>query len=383
MARPKNPSHQTGSTDRPIPHEEEGLPVIFPPPTPALPHLVDHGRPCREFQYAAKLVSGIANQEQGAGIVAPGRYYTAINVHNPATCKTVTFRWKVAVADPLKPGLITRFQTLTLRPDQAVEIDSPHVARVLGLAPTRFVKGYVVLESPCELDVVAVYTVGPPSAGPAAGNVVAFHTERVPARVIESCRDDLKLDLSTGAVEWTLVSAMNLFNPNVPLPGFATPRPANVIDPADKSPAWGSQPGSQWISVRGVAHDLHPPTGPGYFTFQRCFTLCSGFENARIDLHVLVDDSATVWLNDHQVTTIGGYVNPTPLLINNPGWFLPGLNCLSFVVKNIVWPDETANPVGLNVLATVTAERGECPDCGCCSDCGAEQAYPPPPILHP
>jgi hypothetical protein len=34
--------------------------------------------------------------------------------------------------------------------------------------------------------------------------------------------------------------------------------------------------------------------------------------------------------------------------------------------------------MGLNVLATFTADRGACPDCGgCCSDCGDKKAYPP------
>jgi len=42
---------------------------------------------------------------------------------------------------------------------------------------TGFLKGFVVIESGLELDVVAVYT-----AAPERGQVVALHTERVPAR---------------------------------------------------------------------------------------------------------------------------------------------------------------------------------------------------------
>lgn len=374
MAQHKKGS-EPGRPAEPQEPEEKPNPEILNYPAPVLPKLVDHGRPCKEFQYAVKVVSGIPKPDNGQEIVAPGRYYTAINIHNPATCKTVTFRWKVAVANPLTPGVITRFQSLTLRPDQAIEIDSPNVARALGVDPTRFVKGYVVIESPCELDVVAVYTVGASAHGPAAGNVVAFHTERVPARLIEACRDDLKLDLSTGVVDWTLTSAVNLLNQPLPIP---TPRPANVIDAADKSPAWASQPGAQWISVRGVAHDLNPPIGPGFFTFQHCFQLCSGFENAKIQLSILVDDSTTVWLNNNQVTTspISGYTSPSTVSITNQDFFLPGLNCLSFVVKNILWNPGSQNPVGLNVVGSVTADRGECPDCGCCSDCGSQQVYP-------
>src|SRR5262245_45056441 len=52
------------------------------------------------FQYAVKFVCGKSAGE----VVAPGVYFTAVNVHNP-TYKTIQFRVKVAVALPgLKPG---------------------------------------------------------------------------------------------------------------------------------------------------------------------------------------------------------------------------------------------------------------------------------------
>jgi hypothetical protein len=351
-------------------------------PRPILPQVVDSARHCSEYQYAAKLVSGLMSKDN-QGIVAPGAYLTAVNVHNPSTCRTVTFRWKVAVARPVgQPfGAITRFQKVTLRPDQAVEIDAPNVARALDVGLATFVKGFVVLECPCELDVVAVYTAGAPNAAGQPGNLAVLEVERVPARRIDACRDDLTADLSTGVAAWTLVSAVNLNGS--PLPGIVTPRTANVIELADKHPAWGNQPPSHWISIRGAAQNMPA----GFYTFQWCFTLCSSFENARIDLTYLSDDRSIVWLNDTAVDSGGSLTAPRSLSITSQSLFLPGLNCLSFVVRNDHNPP--VNPVGLNVLGKVTALRGVCGDgCGCCCGEGGDVVYPHPhlpldPVAEP
>jgi hypothetical protein len=56
-------------------------------------------------------------------VVAPGNYWTAINVHNPMY-ETVKFRKKVAIAFPReKPGPISQFFDARLGPDEAFEID--------------------------------------------------------------------------------------------------------------------------------------------------------------------------------------------------------------------------------------------------------------------
>jgi hypothetical protein len=345
-------------------HEEEDRTIPNNPQPPPIPYLIDSSRPCKEFQYAAKLVLGIPGPgrlDPGHDILAPGRYYTAINIHNPSTCKTVTFRWKVALGYDGAVGPITRFQSLTLRPDEAIEIDAVSVEQALRLhvPSTQFLKGFVVIESPCPLDIVAVYSIGALPTGHTPGNVVAFHTERVPERKIDACRD-LKLDLSTGVADWDLIAA----------PSISTPRPASVIDPQVQPSSWQYQPGSQWIG----ANASDPSAAPGTYIFQTCFTLCSGFDNADFELSVLVDDSATIWVNGSNVATATGFGSPTPLSILHPAALRPGLNCLSFQVTN---GGAFPNPMGLNVLATLTADRGACPDCGgCCSDCGDKKAYP-------
>jgi hypothetical protein len=129
------------------------------------------------FEYAVKFICGRTD----GGAVAPGVYYTAINIHNP-TNTTISFRKKFAVAWPSeKAGPRTDFISTELRPDLALEIDCPDIVRHLHDAHIDgdFFKGFAVIQSKVELDVVAVYT-----AAGANGQVETMHTERVPARQI-------------------------------------------------------------------------------------------------------------------------------------------------------------------------------------------------------
>jgi hypothetical protein len=105
------------------------------------------------FQYAAKFVCGRPSADE----LAPGTYFTAINVHNP-TERDVGFRKKVAIAGRREePGPVSEFFDARLGPDQALEIDCRDIREH---APSReeFLKGFVVIESDIDLDVVGVYT---------------------------------------------------------------------------------------------------------------------------------------------------------------------------------------------------------------------------------
>lgn len=135
-------------------------------------------------QYAAKFVIG----KSAGKIVAPGAYFTAVNVHNPLY-RDVRFRVKVAVALPgFKPGPVSPFREVGLGPDEALEIDNPDIVKLAGQR-AAFLKGFVVIESETELDVVAVYT-----AGPADAQVQTLHTERVPARMRKAGRRKVCVD---------------------------------------------------------------------------------------------------------------------------------------------------------------------------------------------
>jgi hypothetical protein len=138
-------------------------------------------QPAPAIQYAAKFVCG----KSDGTVVAPGIYFTAINVHNPGT-KPVSFRKKVAIALAGEhPGPVTQFFPAGLKPDQAFEIDCPDIARLAQMS--SFLKGFVVLESEAELDVVAVY-----SAAGATTQVETMEIERVaPRRLAAAGKPDL------------------------------------------------------------------------------------------------------------------------------------------------------------------------------------------------
>lgn len=131
------------------------------------------------FQYAVKFVCG----KSPGRVVAPGLYFTAINVHNP-TEKPIRFQKKIAIALPFEKSVKpTKFFDAKLDRDEALEIDCPDILRHLEARPS-FVKGFVVIESESELDVVAVYTAG-------VERVETLHTERVPARHMRTGLPDL------------------------------------------------------------------------------------------------------------------------------------------------------------------------------------------------
>jgi len=132
------------------------------------------------LRYAVKFVCGEPAQHGASDAELPftrGRYHTAINVHNPSLHDAVVFVKKVAVASasPYEggqhPGKVTPFVQAALKANEAFEIDCPEIARVteLPISEAAYIKGFVVLLSPHELDVVAVYT----ARGTAASHYVS------------------------------------------------------------------------------------------------------------------------------------------------------------------------------------------------------------------
>ena len=109
------------------------------------------------FQYAVKYLCGA-----GDGInLARNPYLTAINIHNPYDFPQDPICWKIVASpppggDPLAPGPAPGpWQRTSLPLDRVIEINCRHISQVSGGIPT----GFVVIRSPNELDVVAVYTV--------------------------------------------------------------------------------------------------------------------------------------------------------------------------------------------------------------------------------
>jgi hypothetical protein len=128
------------------------------------------------FEYAVKVICGAPDRPA----VAPGRYYTAINVHNPST-RGIAFRKKFALTGPGEISLpVSGFSNNKLRPDYALEVDCTS----RQLLDRKFAKGFAVIQSPVELDVVAVYTVGATRPETAADSIRAMDLERVPFRAM-------------------------------------------------------------------------------------------------------------------------------------------------------------------------------------------------------
>ena len=127
------------------------------------------------FEYAVKFVCGTWVKEFG-DVVAPGIYFTAINIHNP-TDGEVSFQYKIAVA---KRGVGTKPSNpvdLKLGLDEALEIDCTDITKHSRPIEGEFRKGFVVIGSNVDLDVVAVYT-----AAGGDGQIVSIHIERVAPR---------------------------------------------------------------------------------------------------------------------------------------------------------------------------------------------------------
>ncbi len=121
-----------------------------------------------------------------AELLVPGTYLTAINIHNPNPGRT-RFVKKALETVPQRdlPDIIEKRPPLprrvpeVLRPDEGVEVDCVDIlkllaqrqatggtaitpvfpmAQLLKILQTNFVKGFVVIESELELDVVGVYS---------------------------------------------------------------------------------------------------------------------------------------------------------------------------------------------------------------------------------
>lgn len=122
------------------------------------------------YRYSVKVVCG----KSCGDILAKGRYFTAINVHNPSE-KTAAIRKKISLALPGEtPGHLINARRAKLRSCQSFEIDCTDIYKQAKMIPDCFLKGFVILESTTPLEIVAIY-----SAAGADKQVESIHTERV------------------------------------------------------------------------------------------------------------------------------------------------------------------------------------------------------------
>lgn len=117
------------------------------------------------LRYAAKFVCGKAPDDSAAR----GSYFTSINVHNPSD-GAISFRKRISVGlAEQKPGPLTRHQPAQLDPARAFRVECPEILRTVGAAES-FLEGFLIIETPDPLNVVAVY-----SAAGQSGFVETLH----------------------------------------------------------------------------------------------------------------------------------------------------------------------------------------------------------------
>lgn len=310
------------------------------PPTPT-------GTEKKEFKYAVKFVCGNSGSgRQSNGLLAPGQYFTAINVHNSSGKEKFTFRKKFAIALPREQvGTVSGYFKTDIGPDQALEIDC---ADILGHAgtpnnPVLFLKGFAIIESPFQLDIVAVYTAGDPNSGV----VSTLDIERVPGyEFAPGCAGDLNLDASTSKANWMVVAVPvppNTLSPQLPFPAVPV-----------SSPPWlYLNPNAPWYSALPSSGAAAPP---GYYDYELTFCLCKEFTNARISLMVQTDNDSQVSLNGNP--PFGTYPGNLPfaaVAMSTTSGFVAGKNTLTIRVRN-----DGNTATGFAIAGTIAATNGLC-----------------------
>jgi hypothetical protein len=132
------------------------------------------------YQYSVKYLCGDGDNV----ILVNGQYRTVINIHNPYDFLQ-PICWKVLSPTPDGAPTPPRpWERVELRPDWGMEINCRRISALAAGTTT----GFVVIRSPNELDVVAVYTAEHPSQ-PA----IQLKIETIAPRLIqtdqEMCRD--------------------------------------------------------------------------------------------------------------------------------------------------------------------------------------------------
>ncbi len=117
------------------------------------------------WEYPVKMVCGIQNEEKDTRF-APGRYATVVNIRNPGR-ERADFRKRLSLAYPppeQAPGQVLPIAHDSLEHEEALKVDCPDLQRTVfqGEFPTPYIDGFVVIQSPVQLDVRAVYTMATP-----------------------------------------------------------------------------------------------------------------------------------------------------------------------------------------------------------------------------
>ena len=170
------------------------------------------------WQYSAKVVCGTQPDPED-GRLAPGRYATTVNIHNPGATPALIHK-KLALAYPpaeQTPGRIVEIGEDDLGYDQAVKTDCADIGRNAlsdtTLGDATYYEGFVVIESTERLDVTAVYS----TAGLDRNGTVATHSsidvEQIAERglgvdlSVEKTAEDFTLEIGDRRIHFILYTA--------------------------------------------------------------------------------------------------------------------------------------------------------------------------------
>jgi hypothetical protein len=148
-----------------------------------------------KFEYVIKFLCGSAKSEGDLGWVQPvveGEYMTGINVHNPSK-KAVSFASKVAATKATIGVGLFREVHVPMEPDGVREYGC---VNLLSERVSGFTEGFMVIASPVELDVVAVYTARAPG-----DHVTTLDVEEIqPKKEPRQSRSKNEVGVSVGTV---------------------------------------------------------------------------------------------------------------------------------------------------------------------------------------
>ncbi|MBI4339111.1 MAG: hypothetical protein HY680_04065 [Chloroflexi bacterium] len=173
-AEPTDIWYSTKATDGPCPGvTPTPTPTLTPTPTPTVtpvPKVTPEPPKRKLWVYSAKYVCGgervledmtTPNFGTVPFLLETQVFRTEVNIHNYSYDKVI-FQKKAVVANPqgVPRGKVSPLVTETLYSNEALEVNCDNVWALLGVAPppdTAIHEGFVVVESPVELEVTAVY----------------------------------------------------------------------------------------------------------------------------------------------------------------------------------------------------------------------------------
>lgn len=281
--------------------------------------------------------------------VKPGNYATAINILNLFDEAAKLTYW-ASVAAPVNAAIppipVSNETGIDLQPRQAMEIDCPQIVGLFDgteVSQADFLKGFLVIVSNVDLQVVAVYTsekLEVRYAGtPIEINLNTGFDQSAGSEIAYSTTDD----------DWDVVGWVGVTNsPSILYPDFD----AVVVSESVATLRWGGSllTGSRWIST-----DSEARSGVRIgevFTYAYEFTLPACIQDPVLDMSLQADQEAELFLNGNSIGTVQMWPDTayTPATVTTPSYFQPGTNTLTVVVK------ETVGAVtGFNAAGTVRA----------------------------